>query len=209
MKIYRTFTPINVITSLGLFAVAFILLAVLAEPEAILSLDFISTIYTVLVPLMITGIGDSPFTRFYKELSGYKYFRSIPDARERLRRECIKTDAISLFFILLIIVSVAVSGFTSTFHTVMYTFAMISFAFSHFINASTKASGRTMSFVKVLGGGIMGMAMSLTALTVNGEMGFKNLPVSVCITLVAASTALAFISLIPVYKNFNKKWNSD
>lgn len=53
------------------------------------------------------------------------------------------------------------------------------------------------------------MALTLISIITTEEKGLRYMPQNIGIILTASFTALAFISLIPVYKNLRKKWDAD
>ncbi len=211
MKIYRNITLGSIIFILAMATIIplFFMITGLVTFEELLMPEVIMLIYCLASMMFFVSVGDIAYTRFYKENAGYKYFRSIPNAFERLKKECIRTDIIMLVILMINLVSIFLSEFANFLLLVVYSLSMILFAVFHFANASVKASNRSVLLLKTLSGGIGGMAMTFAAISIEDGKFAVEIPQSVYLIIVLSVTALALISLIPVYTNFKKKWNVD
>lgn len=150
MKIYRNISMPAVIicVSMIVFVLVMFMFMGIFTFEQLFTLKSFFMLYSFTTAFVFMTMGDITFTRFYKENAGYKYFRSIPNAFERMKTECIRMDAIELIALLLNIAPIALSGFTDTFHVVVYEIVMLVFALNHFVNASTRVNNYTAILTK-------------------------------------------------------------
>lgn len=209
MKIYRTLTLPRILVC-AIFT-AFFTGMMIFTAEVDITGELFKTFGTLSVYVAFiffyASFGDSHYLYFSKESPGYKYFRSIPKAKERFKNLCIKSDIIFLTLGLLLIIPSAFTGFTKSFYIIGFLGYMFCYAISHISFVLTKPGMNTYVLFKAFAGGMLGMMIVMFAMFIGEGSILAKMNMSTGIIITAVSILLSVIGLIAFYCNFEKKWN--
>ncbi len=210
MKIYRTINLKTLLIMLltTLFFVVMMIFIAEGNVREILNPRMYITLVSMILILFNTILGDAHLLFLSPETHGYKYFRSLPDAYEKFRSYCLKTDIIFGIVGLLLLIPVIIDGFSGT--ATMIAFASYAgvFTIQHFAHCLKRIN--TSGYIVLKGGmgGFIGASTISFAISAVEE-GLDTVPPTVCIIVCSVFALTAAISAIVLRSRLQLKWNLD